>query len=58
MAALRQAIIYIPLMHVMGAYFGYIGLIESQTAAEIVTFLLAGWIFSKRLAAIKEKPQS
>lgn len=57
-AALRQAIIYIPLMHAMGAFLGYMGLIESQTAAEMVTFFLARWIFSRRLAAINESPQS
>lgn len=57
-AALRQAIIYIPLMHAMGAFLGYMGLIESQTAAEMATFFLARWIFSRRLAAINESPQS
>ena len=51
-AALRQAIIY------MGAFLGYMGLIESQTAAEMATFFLARWIFSRRLAAINESPQS
>ena len=42
-------------MHAMGAFLGYMGLIESQTAAEMATFFLARWIFSRRLAAINRK---
>jgi multidrug efflux pump len=53
-ASLRQAIIYIPLMHILASYFGSQGLIVSQTVAEIITFILAFPLFRKRLAPLKD----
>ena len=50
LAALRQCGFYLPILFLMDAVVGQLGLVWTQTIAEIVTLLIAFYVFRRKVA--------
>ena len=52
LAAIRQLILYIPLLFIMNALFGMYGLVWSQTAADIITVIMSFRVYTNFLKTV------
>lgn len=49
----RQGLIYIPALYLLGAIFGIMGLIWAQPVADVLSILLAIWLYTSKIKKIQ-----
>jgi len=50
----RQGLIYIPALYLLGAIFGIMGLIWAQPVADVLSILLAIWLYTSKIKKIQK----